>query len=394
MPPAREAFAPIHYRMRFPALDGMRALPVTMVFAFHYAGGSNSGPLLHGVTAMRLQGWGALDLFFALSGFLITGVLYDTRDDSHFFKRFYARRILRIFPIYYLMALVLLMLTPVFHYAWRPQHLLFLAYVGNYAAAFMPSLYQVHARFPAANLYIGHLWTLCVEEQFYLLWPLLVWSIRDRVKLIWTAAGLSLISVALRIWLVYGLGSDLRGGWLLTMLPFHLDALLIGAILALLMRGEAAGQWQRRFKWVFAAAIGGLLIGYVLNRDGWFPSFGFPLTALASAGLIGWGLLPDSPAGRVFGLRPLRVFGKYSYGFYVVHLPFAAAWAALAKVVGQRLHSSHWGYGIVMTVNFGVSFLVARASYNFYEIRFLRKKRYFQYDCEEAAKSGRTYNVS
>jgi peptidoglycan/LPS O-acetylase OafA/YrhL len=93
----------------------------------------------------------------------------------------------------------------------------------------------------------------------------------------------------------------------------------------------------------------------VLNRDGWFPSFGFPLTALASAGLIGWGLLPDSPAGRVFGLRPLRVFGKYSYGFYVVHLPFAAAWAALAKVVGQRLHSSHWGYGLVMTVNFGVS---------------------------------------
>ena len=241
MPPAREAFAPIHYRMRFPALDGLRALPVTMVFAFHYGGGAASGPLLHNVSIMRLQGWSALNLFFTLSGFLITGVLYDTRNDSHFFKRFYARRVLRIFPVFYLLALVLLALTAVFRYEWRPQHLLFLVYLGNFWAAFMPSLYQVHARFPAANLYIGHLWTLCVEEQFYLLWPLLVWSIRDRVKLIWTAAGLSLIAVVLRVWLVYGVKSDLHGGWLLTMLPFHLDGLLIGAILALLMRGRGGG---------------------------------------------------------------------------------------------------------------------------------------------------------
>ncbi len=103
-----------------------------MVFAFHYAGGAASGQLLHNVSIMRLQGWRALDLFFALSGFLITGVLYDTRNDSHFFKRFYARRALRIFPVYYLLALVLLALTAVFHYAWRPQHLLFLVYIGNF----------------------------------------------------------------------------------------------------------------------------------------------------------------------------------------------------------------------------------------------------------------------
>jgi peptidoglycan/LPS O-acetylase OafA/YrhL len=392
MPPAREAFAPIHYRMRFPALDGLRALPVTMVFAFHYGGGAASGPLLHNVSIMRLQGWSALNLFFTLSGFLITGVLYDTRHDSHFFKRFYARRVLRIFPVYYLLASVLLALTAVFHYEWRPQHLLFLVYVGNFVAAFMPSLYQVHARFPAANLYIGHLWTLCVEEQFYLLWPLLVWSIRDRVKLMWTAAGLSLIAVVLRVWLVYGVGSDLHGGWLLTMLPFHLDGLLIGGILALLMRGGAVERWQRRAPWMFVAGVVGLGIGFVLDIYGWVPTVGFPLTALTSAGLIGWALMPGSLAGRVLGLRPLRVFGRCSYGFYVYHLPFAAAWAALARVVGQRIHSPHWGYVMVMASNYVISFLVAKVSYEYFESRFMRKKRLFEYDDEKAAKSSRTYN--
>jgi peptidoglycan/LPS O-acetylase OafA/YrhL len=394
MPPAREAFAPIHYRMRFPALDGLRALPVTMVFAFHYGGGSASGPLLHNVTLMRLTGWTALNLFFTLSGFLITGVLYDTRHDSHFFKRFYARRALRIFPVFYLLALVLLALTPIFHYAWRPQHLLFLVYLGNYAAALMPSLYQVHARFPAANLYIGHLWTLCVEEQFYLLWPLLVWSVKDRVKLIWTAAGLSMIAVCLRVWLVYGVHSDLRGGWLLTMLPFHLDGLLIGAILALLMRGDDVGRWQKRARWMFVAGVAGLGVGYVMDLYGWVPTVGFPLSALTCVGLIGWGLIPNSLAERVLGLRPLRVFGRCSYGFYVYHLPFAAAWAALARYVGQRLHSGHWGYVIVMLANYGISFLVAKMSYDYFETRFLRKKRFFEYDDEKAVKSSKTYNVS
>ena len=111
---ARRPFPPIDFTTRFPALDGLRALAVTMVFALHYGGGLHGGRLLRLANAVRLRGWMGVDLFFVLSGFLITGVLYDTRSDSGYFRRFFARRALRIFPVFYLTFAVILLLTPVF----------------------------------------------------------------------------------------------------------------------------------------------------------------------------------------------------------------------------------------------------------------------------------------
>ena len=324
---AEQSFAPINHRMRFPALDGVRAVAVLMVFAFHYGGGAHRGPLLKVADAIRLQGWAGVDVFFVLSGFLITGVLYDTRNDSRFFSRFFARRSVRIFPVYYLVAVVLLLLTPIFHYSWHAVHLLFLVYLGNIPGAFMPAIYQLHARTPAADVYLGHLWSLFVEEQFYVLWPLLVWGIGGRVKLMWTASGLSALALALRVWMVLGSGIDLRGGWLLNMLPFHMDTLLIGGILALLLRGSRAPVWQWVCGPLFAVSTVTLVIFFVVDseRDAvWLSTVGFTLIALASAGLIGSALRPGSYACRFFSLRALRIMGRYSYGFYVYHLLFAA----------------------------------------------------------------------
>jgi peptidoglycan/LPS O-acetylase OafA/YrhL len=115
----RSRFPPISFTHRFPALDGIRALAITTVFAFHYGGGVRSGLVLSFYNALRLRGWMGVDLFFVLSGFLITGILYDTRNDTHFFQRFFVRRSVRIFPVFYLLAAVLLILTPVFGYKWR-----------------------------------------------------------------------------------------------------------------------------------------------------------------------------------------------------------------------------------------------------------------------------------
>ncbi len=369
-----------------------------MVFAFHYGGGARGGKVMAIVNAIRLQGWAGVHIFFVLSGFLITGVLYDTRHDSKFFQRFYARRVLRIFPVYYLVAAVLLALTPILHYAWQMRHLLFLVFLGNIPGALSPALYQVGAASPAADVYLGHLWSLCVEEQFYLLWPLLVWAIRRRMQLLWTAAGLSFVALLLRVWLVFGIGIgsnfDLRGGWLLKILPFHLDTLLIGAILALLLRGDHPERWQQRSRWLFAAAIGALAVGFARDPSGngrWMPTAGFTLIAMAAAGLIGWAIIPNSAISRLFGVRPLMLLGRYSYGFYVYHLLFAAGWAALTALMTKRLHSAMAASAIVLVVNFAVTFLVAKWSYDLFEVRFLRWKQRFAYDHVDAASPiGRT----
>ena len=160
MPSSPRCFTPIDFKTRIPALDGIRALAVTMVFFNHFGGGAHGGSVLRALDHLRLRGWMGVDLFFVLSGFLITGILYDTRNDSRYFSRFYARRSLRIFPVFYLVVAVLLLLTFVFHYQWRWLHLTFLFYIGNFFGNYDFSLYEVlSANHPTAKVLIGHLWS-------------------------------------------------------------------------------------------------------------------------------------------------------------------------------------------------------------------------------------------
>lgn len=336
---------------------------------------------------MRNRGWIGVDLFFVLSGFLITGILYDTRHDSKFFRRSFARRSLRIFPVFYLVVAVLLALTPIFPYQWRWMHLTFLAYMGNFAGNYDFSLNDVMSgNHPTAKIFIGHFWSLCVEEQFYLLWPMAVWLIRDRVKLLWTAGGISLLSLGLRGVMCFYFDPGMAERWIVRTLPFRLDTLLFGAILALLLRGAAADAWQRRCKWVFLAASAALLIGFRTRPDyaaPWLMTIGLSLTAAASAGLIGSTLRSGGPAFRLFYAKPLRVLGKYSYGFYIFHAVYLWAWIMFLVYLGKMTHSMVWSGLIALGTNFAVTFLAAKLSYDLFEVRFLRFKRYFEYDSEQ-----------
>jgi peptidoglycan/LPS O-acetylase OafA/YrhL len=121
-----------------------------------------------------------VDLFFVLSGFLITGILYDTRNTQHRFRNFYVRRTLRIFPLYYGLLIVGLLLTPIFHWIWHPVWILWPLYLGNYGRFIWLGdwmqgtgvLDHLRSSLPFKSpffLYFGHFWSLCVEEQFYLL---------------------------------------------------------------------------------------------------------------------------------------------------------------------------------------------------------------------------------
>lgn len=381
-------FAPIDFKNRFPALDGIRALAVTLVFLDHFGGGSHGGKLLQLFNVVRGYGWTGVDIFFVLSGFLITGILYDTRNDSKFFRRFFARRSLRIFPVFYLVVAVLLALTPLLQLQWRAGHALFLIYMGNFLANHDFSLYEIiSANHASGKIFIGHFWSLCVEEQFYLLWPPIVWLVRDRVKLIWTAGGLSLLALVLRCAMCVMTDPVIAERWIIRTLPFRMDALLIGGMLALLLRGPNAAQWQRGCRVLLVACgVAVLLIfKFVTEYDSpWLMTIGLTLTALTAAGMIGLTLKSGSPMFRVFYKKPLRMLGKYSYGFYIFHILFMTAWISLLVFLMKHLHSMMLAGLISVGGNFVVTFLVSMMSYELFEVKFLRWKKHFEYDSEVA----------
>ena len=382
-------FSPIDFKDRFPALDGIRAIAVILVFLDHFGGGAHGGRILNLLNVIRERGWTGVDLFFVLSGFLITGILYDTRNDSQFFKRFYIRRSVRIFPVFYLVVAILLALTPLLHYQWRAGHLLFLVYLGNFLGNHDFSYYNIVSgnHHPTFDAFIGHFWSLCVEEQFYLLWPLAIWAVRDRVKLLWTAGGISALAFLLRCLMFWLAGPVTAETWIVRTLPFRMDSLLIGGILALLLRGPNADRWQRRGRPVFLAFAVLALAIFVFSPaydSPWLMTIGFTWIALAGAGLIASTLRAESPAFKIFYRKPLRILGKYSYGFYIFHVIYFLAWIQFLIVVTNHFHSKAIGGVIALTTNFLLTFLVSKLSYDLFEVRFLRLKRHFEYDSELA----------
>ena len=156
-------------------MDGLRGLAVLIVLLFHTTGGANSHFLpLHIFGEIIQAGWVGVTLFFVLSGFLITGILWDSKGEAHWWRNFYMRRSLRILPLYYF-ALVLVLLAA--------------TYVGTFHEAFAkiwsPALFLQNIPGPNRNIFydsspfeLVHFWSLAVEEQFYLVWPLLLLTVK------------------------------------------------------------------------------------------------------------------------------------------------------------------------------------------------------------------------
>ena len=229
-----------------------------------------------------------------------------------------------------------------------------------------------------------HFWSLCVEEQFYLLWPLVIWTVRDRVRLLWIASGICLLALLLRVAMCLTFPA-IAEDWIIRTLPFRMDSLLFGGILALLLRGPRSDLWQRSCKWIFLGGMAltvPLFIRYPSIMSPWILTIGLTLLAVTAVGLIGITLRSGSPAFRFFYLKPLRILGKYSYGFYIYHMIFQLAFVQLLIWLTQKTHSLAISGIIELSCAFGASFLVAKLSYDLFEVRFLRWKVHFEYDSE------------
>jgi peptidoglycan/LPS O-acetylase OafA/YrhL len=168
--------SPVVGPQRVASLDGLRGLAVLLVLAHHSAqtAGRPDHPLNLFLNGILLAGWTGVDLFFVLSGFLITGILYDARGRANYFRTFFMRRFLRIFPLYYVSLLILVVLLP----ALLPpdpalQHM---QQELPWYWAFLANVRIAYAGWSESS-YILHFWTLAVEEQFYIVWPFLVFSL-------------------------------------------------------------------------------------------------------------------------------------------------------------------------------------------------------------------------
>ncbi len=372
------------YSHHIPSLDGLRGLAVLAVMCSHlFPGTTTSGLLLRSLGASLEFGAAGVDLFFVLSGFLITGILFDSLSESRYFRKFYARRALRIFPLYYGVLIVFFILTPWLGIRWHGMNLAFLFYLQNTNIAGQFYSFEV----------LGHLWSLAVEEQFYMIWPLAVFFIRDIKRLLWTCLALSCVSILLRFFLAlhHTVFHVINRGTLTRM-----DSLLIGAALALLLRTrfhDSILRWAKIAFLFVVVVVASLNIArslvesnpaWLFNFDSTYLAVRYTLIAMGSASLIAWCLRPSSNLCRFFEGDILRFFGKYSYGLYVLHfvardflLKTFKKWISIVtpnKMIGVA------GAGFLLFI---VAIVAAYASYNLYEKYFLRLKHHFDYDRSE-----------
>jgi peptidoglycan/LPS O-acetylase OafA/YrhL len=309
---------------RFPAADGIRGLAILVVVVHNseFVERTSTGILLKLTSAITATGWVGVQLFFVLSGFLITGILVDALGSRQYFRNFYIRRTLRIFPLYYAVLILALVAFPRLvdvpewtAVAWKHQWW-YWTYLSNWGNTFGYSV-------PGFT----HFWSLAVEEQFYLVWPLLVFTLSRR-GLTRLCAALVAFTPLIRLGLHLA-GLPAQAGYEFTVARW--DALAAGALLALLMRDARAEQrlagWMRQ---VTVASLGALGLLVLIERgfhsdDLMVQVVGQSLVALLSAALVYYCVTSPVGAARrvqeVMSAGWLRFFGKYSYAMYVLHFP-------------------------------------------------------------------------
>jgi peptidoglycan/LPS O-acetylase OafA/YrhL len=365
----------------YPGLNGVRAIAVLLVFTVHL------------IPKWTLYfGWSGVLIFFVLSGFLITGILFDNRNKPHRWRNFYSRRTLRIFPLFYFVWLVIAILTPIVHLQWYPLHALWPLYLGNYVRFLHGDLARDHIY--SAGLEhaaeIGHFWSLAVEEQFYLVWPLVVFFVSDRRRLIRICQVMIVAVLLLRIILAHVVPAHILAMELLYRVTItQADAFMIGGMLALWLRGP---ERERLMRWSTPLLAGALACFAVmklvhLHSEGpdiysytpWVTTWGFTVLDLASAGLILCAMKPGHIVYRICTIPFVSRLGLYSYGFYVYHvllLPLVAAFELHPSAANHSVWRHAYGF-IDFGLQFAVVFGVSALSYHFLEMPFLSLKERF-----------------
>ena len=362
-----------------PALDGLRGLAILLVLFHHFTILVPSTPAEAGLKRVSAVGAYGVDLFFVLSGFLVTGILLRTKGRPGFLKNFYMRRILRIFPLFYLLLAAVFLILPQLDFLKGNWHV----NPGDWAwYAFFASNFLVALKGNFNDSFVGVSWSLAIEEQFYVVWPWIVarFGTRGLKRLLWAVIAGALLARCV----LWSLGASSLQIYVLTLT--RIDSIAFGALAALCLGEEKSVLFLGRSRKMLAVSGTALVLVFCL---GWFDVRSTPMNTFlytliaffftqllvlaASAGADDW-------AGRFFSQPFLRLAGKYSYAIYLFHMPLKSLIrdCGFGDAQFRQLPGGPFsGQLIFYFVALAACMLAGHLSWHAYESKFLRLKRHF-----------------
>lgn len=363
------------FTTRIPELDGLRGLSVLAVVLGHYF-----GEVRHGFHLLA-AGWVGVDVFFTLSGFLIGGILLDNRGASNYFSTFYMRRTCRIFPIYFVTIPLVLVYIGAYNssVAWVDPALpagTYLTYTQNFFMTYIGS---------QGNSWLLPTWSLAVEEQFYILLPLIVFFASPkalfRISLI-----LIVVAPILRTSMLLVGGAHEIGAYVL--LPCRWDLLFLGVLAALI--------WRDQRLWTLVRTRDALPLKVTALGCGWVvvalmsAERVLDVSLLHPVGLLFLGIctasyilliVSDAYNGTILKSRGLRFFGSISYGLYLIHQPVAGLLHGL--LLGTRPDTANATQTLVTVAALIISVVLAWLSWKFFESRIVQFGHQWRYASKE-----------
>ncbi|MBP0019355.1 MAG: acyltransferase [Cyanobacteria bacterium SBLK] len=368
-----------------PILEGYRGIACLLVFFVHiYFSQSEQNLSFFAVIYNKILsiGWCGVDAFFVLSGFLITGILLDNKEESHYFKHFYIRRVLRIFPLYYVtLSIFLFLLRPALN---QDEGYLYFVSIQNWYWLYLQN-WEIALHGREILHFLSHFWSLAVEEQFYLFWPFIVYFI-PRHFFGGTIAFLITFSILIRNILLL---SHLPNQSLIILYSntlCRMDSLAVGAAIAFLVRSPYGLPLLIRYsRLLFLLSSCSLTAIFIIRGkfdrlDPLIQSFGYSLLAIFFGSLLIFSLYlsEDCLFVRVLSWSPFRQLGRISYSFYIYHVPILALFRNSLTRYAMDLTRSYWVGEFLVVLFFGiVTFAVASLSWHILEKPILKLKKYF-----------------
>ena len=367
-------------------LDGLRGIAVIMVIALHTFNRANvftHHETLYFITSLTSIGWVGVDIFFVLSGFLITSILLRTREREGYFKNFYMRRVLRIFPLYFFCVAIIIFLTPTLDPDFSSQIPRVLPILILYQQNWIGIFGGVWL-----TQYLSVTWSLAIEEQFYFVWPAIVYFMRKEV-LIKTSIGIIVLSILVRILGVLFWDNVSQ----VTLFFFYntftrFEQLVFGALLAIAFTFRG---WKERLRPIsfpvfLISLIAFLTLCIISLPNDPHPAHnnipltiaGYTLASVFSAALIAFLLLNNKKtvAHKFFQNSFLVFYGKHSYAMYLIHLPVALILLDALWHTGIR----GWKmYSVYIVLTYGITAILSLLTWHLLEKHMLNLKKYFEY---------------